>query len=131
MKISENCHEMLLNAEGKALATYSQETGVHVVPISSIKVDGDNIILVNYFFGATLRNINNDPHVALAAWIGLKGYQIKATAIEEKEGERFEAVVKWIAETIPGWVVKSILVLTPTRIFDVSAGAEAGKEVFE
>lgn len=131
MKISENCREMLLNAEGKALATYSSETGVHVVPVSSIRVEEDKIILVNYFFGATLRNINYDPHVALSAWIGLKGYQIKGTVVEEKEGERYEAVVKWIEETIPGRVVKSILVLTPMRVFDVSAGLDAGKEVFE
>lgn len=122
---------MLLKAEGKALATYSTETGVHVVPVSSIRVEEDNIILVNYFFGATLRNINYDPHVALSAWIGLKGYQIKGTVVEEKEGERYDGIVKWIDETIPGRVVKSILVLTPTRVFDVSAGANAGKEVIE
>ena len=131
MKISENCRKMLLKAEGKALATYSTETGVHVVPVSSIMVEEDKIILVNYFFGATLRNINYDPKVALSAWVGLKGYQIKATVVEEKAGERYERVVKWIGETIPGRLVKSILVLSPARIFDVSAGPEAGKEVFE
>jgi predicted pyridoxine 5'-phosphate oxidase superfamily flavin-nucleotide-binding protein len=129
MKIPENCREFLLQAEGKALATYSPKTGVHVVPVSSIKVDGDTIILVNYFFGQTLSNIEQNPQVSLAAWKGLSGYQIKAKAKYETAGPLFALVVEWIAETIPGRVVKGILLLDPTQIFDVSAGKDAGKEI--
>ncbi len=131
MKIAEFCRGILEQAEGKALATYSEETGVHVVPVSSLKLVGEEIILVNYFFDKTLSNIEQNAEVALAAWKGLKGCQIKCTARYETAGERFEEVVAWIAETIPSRVVKGVLLLTPSKQYDVSAGAEAGKEILE
>jgi uncharacterized protein len=131
MKISEFCRDILQTADGKALATYSPHGGVNVVPVSSLRLADDTIILVNYFFSKTLANIQENPAVALAAWKGLKGCQIKATAVYETEGNRFDSVVSWIAETIPGRVVHGILVLTPTKCYDVSAGAEAGKELGE
>jgi len=131
MKISEFCRDILQTADGKALGTYSKETGVNVVPVSSLRLDGDDIILVNYFFSKTLENISKNKEVSLAAWKGLKGCQIKADAVYETEGERFDSVVEWIAETIPSRVVKGIFVLTPTKCYDVSAGAEAGKEIGE
>ncbi len=131
MPISEFCRDVLLTAEGKALATYSQETGVNVVPVSSLRLEGEEIVLVNYFFNKTLENIKINPEVALSAWKGLVGCQIKATARYEESGELFDSVVVWIAETIPGRVVKGVIVLTPTKCYDVSAGAEAGKEIVE
>lgn len=131
MKISEFCRDILQTAEGKALGTYSPETGINVVPVSSLRLEGDEIILVNYFFSKTLENISSHPEVSLAAWKGLKGCQIKAKARYETEGEMFDTVVDWIAETIPGRVVKGILVLTPVKCYDVSAGEEAGKEIVE
>jgi predicted pyridoxine 5'-phosphate oxidase superfamily flavin-nucleotide-binding protein len=67
--------------------------------------------------------------VSLAAWKGLKGCQIKAEARYEESGEQFDTVVAWIAETIPGRVVKGIVILTPAKCYDVSTGAEAGKEI--
>lgn len=130
-KISEFCRDILQTADGKALGTYTEATGINVVPVSSLRLQGDTIILVNYFFNKTLANIAVNSKVSLSAWKGLKGCQIKATAVYETEGERFESVVAWIAETIPSRVVKGILVLTPEQCFDVSAGPEAGKEIEE
>jgi predicted pyridoxine 5'-phosphate oxidase superfamily flavin-nucleotide-binding protein len=129
MKIPEKCRTILQSAEGKALATYSAESGPHVVPVSSILVEDENIILVNYFFNQTLKNISTNPVISLSAWTGLEGYQVKGTAKHEISGPRFDAVVTWIQETIPGRIVKGILVITPEKIFNVSAGSEAGKEV--
>ncbi len=129
MKIPEQCIDILLQADGKALATYSPEAGLHVVPVSSIKVVGDTIVLVNYFFGQTLKNLEENPHVSLAAWKGLEGYQIKATAEYKTEGEIFVDVVAWIKETIPSRVVKGVLLLTPTKITDVSADASRAGQI--
>ena len=129
MKLSQIFVDFILSAEGKALATIGSQTGVHVVPVSSVKIVGDEIILVNYFFGQTLRNITENPEVALACWKGLEGYQIKAQARHETEGELFDEVVVWIQDTIPGRVVKGVLILTPTKMFNVSAGANAGQEI--
>jgi predicted pyridoxine 5'-phosphate oxidase superfamily flavin-nucleotide-binding protein len=130
MKLSPVCAQMLLQAEAKALATFSVESGTHVVPVSTIKFDGDEIILVNYFFGQTLKNLLENKEVALAFWSGLEGYQIKADAYYETEGERFESVVAWIKEILPERIVKGVVVLKPKTITDVSAdAARAGKVV--
>ncbi|MEK7462664.1 MAG: pyridoxamine 5'-phosphate oxidase family protein [Patescibacteria group bacterium] len=131
MKIPQQCLSILQAADGKALATFSAESGAHVVPVSSIRIEGDTILLVNYFFGQTLKNIEKNPRVSLAAWQGLEGFQIKATARHEINGEVFDSVVAWIKETIPSRVVKGVVVLTPTEIYDVSADStRAGTIVF-
>lgn len=118
--LPNDCIEVILNATGKALAT-SSDGEVHVVPVSSVRVVDGKIQLVNYFFGKTLSNLLDNPKVSLAVWKGLVGYQIKASAKHETEGEVFEEIKAWIKETIPDRIVKGVLILTPEKIYDVSA----------
>ena len=129
MQIPLEAEQALLEAEAKALATYSEADGVSVVPVSSVRVIGGNVVLVNYFFGQTVRNIEENPDVALTFWSGLSGYRIKAKAKYETEGEVFDEVVGWVKDTLPTRVVKGVVILKPVALFDISAGAEAGKEV--
>jgi predicted pyridoxine 5'-phosphate oxidase superfamily flavin-nucleotide-binding protein len=129
MQIPLAVEQALLEAEAKALATYSSADGVSVVPVSSVRVIGGKIVLVNYFFGQTLRNIEENPDVAMTFWSGLSGYRIKAKAEYKTKGEVFDEVVGWIQETLPTRVVKGVVILTPTALFDISAGPEAGKRV--
>ncbi len=126
------CAEFLLQADAKALATFGSQSGVHVVPVSTVKIVNGEIVLVNYFMGQTLANVKENPEVSLACWKGLAGYQIKATARVEESGELFDSIVAWVKTILPDRVVKGIVVLTPTAAFDVSADAvKAGKEVIE
>jgi predicted pyridoxine 5'-phosphate oxidase superfamily flavin-nucleotide-binding protein len=130
MEVNQACVEMLLAADGKALATHSSSSGVNVVPVSSIKIIEGEIVLVNYFFRQTLKNIQENPDVSLACWKGLEGFQVKCTARYEIEGKIFDDITTWIKETLPDRVVKGVVVLTPTSVFDVSADAlRAGKKV--
>ncbi len=130
MQLSAACVETLLHAEAKALATKSSAGEVNVVPVSTLKMVGDEILLVNYFFGQTLENIQSNPEVALAYWKGLEGYQLKAVARYETTGALFDEVVMWIKEILPSRVVKGIVILTPQSVRDISADAErAGKVV--
>lgn len=131
MILPQEIENALLGAEGKALATYSQTEGVNVVPVSSVRIIDGKVILVDYFFGQTLRNIKTNPEVALAFWSGFNGYRIKASVQYKTEGEIFDEVVAWIKETIPSRVMRGGLVLEAVAIFDISAGDEAGKEVLE
>jgi len=110
MQIPIEVEQALLEAEAKALATYSEVEGVSVVPVSSVRVVDGQVVLVNYFFGQTVRNIESNPDVSLAFWSGLSGYRIKAKAEYKTEGEVFDEVVGWIKETIPSRVVKGVLV---------------------
>ena len=132
MKLSISCEEFILQADAKALATFGSQSGVHVVPVSTIKLVEGEIVLVNYFMGQTLKNITENPEVALTSWKGLAGYQIKAKARYEDKGELFDSVVTWVGNILPERIVKGVVILTPTIIFDISADAEkAGKEVTE
>lgn len=123
MTLDKKITDILLHADGKALATIGGDFP-HVVPVSTIKVVDDQIILVNYFFNATLENILTNQNVALSCWKGLSGYQIKAIASYETNGIRFDEVTDWITEILPERIVKGILILTPVAIFDVTATAK-------
>lgn len=122
MKLTQSITDMILNAESKALATNISDT-LNVVPVSTVKIINDQIILVNYFLGKTLENIQKNPHVALACWKGLEGYQIKGRIEHVVSGELFDSITSWVKKILPKRVVKGILVLTPEEIFDVSADA--------
>lgn len=129
MQIPLAVEQALLEAEAKALATYSKAEGVSVVPVSSVRMIGGNVVLVNYFFGQTMRNIEENPDVALTFWSGLAGYRIKAKAEYKTKGEVFDEVVGWIKDTQPTRTVKGVLLLKPVALFDISAGEGAGKKV--
>ena len=128
MNIPDVCKKYLTEAEGKALATCG-DGGVSVVPVSRLKLMGEKIVLVNYFFSQSLTNIEQNPQVALAAWIGLEGCRVEATAEHLTDGEIFNEVVAWIKETLPERVVKGVLVLSPTAFYNISAGPEAGSKI--
>ncbi len=120
--------EILLTAEGKALATYG-EGGVNVVPVSTIRLIGEEIVLVNYFLNKTLSNLKANPEVALACWKGFAGYQIKGQARYETEGEIFDEIVVWIKEILPDRTVKGIIVIKPAEVFDITASSTRAGQV--
>lgn len=123
MKLPQKVAEILLKADGKALAT-SYKDNINVVPVSSIKIVDDKIWLINYFMGKTLQNIIQNPCASLACWKGLEGYQIKASVTYVTDGGDFAKAKEWIAGILPERVVKGLLILEPTEIFDVSASKE-------
>ena len=122
MKLSNTITDVLLNADGKALATAAQKYP-NVIPVSTIKIVNDEIVLVDYFMGKTLENIQEDSNVSLACWKGLEGYQIKATATYTTEGETVTSIREWVSEILPDRKVRGVLILTPHEVYDVSATA--------
>ena len=129
MKLENTIIEMVLNAEAKALATCDSDE-LNVVPVSTVKIIDDKIILVNYFMGKTLKNIQNNSKVALACWSGLSGCQIKASAEHQTEGKLFDDIKSWVAEILPSRIVKGIIILNPDEVYDISASSErAGNKI--
>lgn len=129
MKLEQSVIDTILNADAKALATCCNNE-VNVVPVSTVKVVDDTIWLMNYFMGETLANVCDNPRVALACWKGLEGIKIKATVEHVAEGPVFEKAEAWVAEVAPVRKLKSLLVLTPTAVYDVAPVAElAGKHI--
>ena len=119
MKLSPKVKEALLQAPAKALATYASGN-VNVVPVSSVKIVDDEIWLINYFFDKTISNIQKNEKIALTFWSGLNGFQLKADAFYETEGNQFEDAVQWIATAHPNRLVKGLVKLKPTEVFDIS-----------
>ena len=90
MIISETIKDVIMHAEGKALATYGGGE-INVAPVSTIKILEDGkILLINYFMNKTLANILENPKVSLACWRDLEGYQIKGEVEYQESGELFE-----------------------------------------
>tara|TARA_B100000745_G_scaffold295726_1_gene240181 strand:+ start:1029 stop:1421 length:393 start_codon:yes stop_codon:yes gene_type:complete len=123
MKLTKQIIEVIENADGKALATAVPEC-LHVVPVSTVRVEGDKILLVNYFMGKTLENLQENPNVSLACWRGLEGFQVKANVEYVTEGEVFDSMKKWIKEILPDRTVKGVLILSPYEVYDITATIE-------
>jgi predicted pyridoxine 5'-phosphate oxidase superfamily flavin-nucleotide-binding protein len=121
--LSEQIQAALLNAEAKALATIGP-AGLNVVPVSVIDVTEDNIFLFDFFMGKTVENIQAEAQVALTAWAGLTGVQVRATAEYISDGEVFDVANETMKEQYPERVLKGVLVLTPKAVYDVTADRE-------
>lgn len=122
MEFSQKIIDALLCAEGKALAT-TGKYGINVVPVSTVRVEGGKILLMNYFFKKTLENILEQPRVALTFWSGLEGYQVKGSVAYVDSGSVFEEARNWILNNVADRTLLGLLVLTPEEVFNISPGA--------
>lgn len=129
MKIPKHITQALRDAENKALATYGKH-GINVVPVSTIFVEQEKILLVDYFFKKTVANLKENHTVALACWSGLKGYQVKGTCKYLKTGKVFSKIKKWAAKKHPDRTVSGVLAITPEDIYTVGANPESGYSIF-
>ena len=59
-------------------------------------IDDETILISDQFFNKTLKNLKDNPQIAITIWDKLEGYQIKGTATIETSGKRFEETAKWI-----------------------------------
>ena len=118
---SSTISDVLTTAAAKAFATYGN-TGINVVPVSMIRVNDDTIWLFDFFMDKTVQNLDVKAPVALTAWTDMKGIQIKADAQYVTEGVEFMEAVAWGKEQNPARVVKGLIILTPTKIHDISPG---------
>ncbi|MCA9359253.1 pyridoxamine 5'-phosphate oxidase family protein [Candidatus Kaiserbacteria bacterium] len=123
--LTQDLIESISGAEAKALATCGPE-GVNVVPVSVIKVSEKEIILYDFFMDKTVKNLQIDPDVALTAWSGLVGLQVKAKADYQTEGGLYQSSVEEMKVQFPDRTLRGIIVLRLTHVYDISAGASAG-----
>ena len=119
MKFNQINSEIILNADSKALATMSVDT-INVVPVSTVNIIDDKIILVNYFMEKTLDNVLQNPQASLVCWTELTGIQIKSKVDYQTTGTIFETMKKIVSKTSPERIVQGVLVLNPIEIFDIS-----------
>lgn len=118
---SSTIRDVLSTAAAKAFATYGN-TGINVVPVSMIRVNDDTIWLFDFFMDKTVQNLDVKAPVALTAWTDMKGIQVKADAQYITVGDEFTEAVAWVKGQNPARVVKGLIILTPTKIHDISPG---------
>lgn len=111
--------KFLLNSEAKSLATFGKY-GINVIPVSTIFIEEDKIILVDYFMQKTLENILENKEISFAAWRDLFGFQIKADCEYVKDGELFKKIVVKVKDILPDRIVKGILILSIKNIVDIA-----------
>jgi len=126
--MKKHVSQFIVTSESKALATYA-EGKVNVVPVSSIKVMGDDIWLIDYFMEKTSENIKKNPGISLVCWKDMMGYQLKGLAIYESEGERYKKACEWIAPIHPDRIVKGLIVFTPLEVFDIAPAKNTGEQI--
>lgn len=119
MKLSPEHIQRITSAEAKALGTYGPH-GVNVIPVSTVKIFEDHIVLVNYFMNKTVENLSENNKVSLSCWTGFDGIQIKAEADYQTEGHIFEEVRQWAQEAFPDRTVGGVIILTPLRVFSIT-----------
>ncbi|NCO62030.1 hypothetical protein GW879_01075 [Candidatus Kaiserbacteria bacterium] len=107
-------------AEAKAFATYGKR-GINVIPVSVVSVGPESIILYNFFMGKTIENILSDNLVSLSCWSGLTGVQIKGVATYVTAGAVFEQAKVQMLEQFPTRVLKGLVTITPSEVYDISA----------
>jgi predicted pyridoxine 5'-phosphate oxidase superfamily flavin-nucleotide-binding protein len=118
---SSTIRDVLTTANAKAFAT-NGIAGINVVPVSMIRVNDHTIWLFDFFMDKTIQNLGVKAPVALTAWTDMKGIQIKADAQYITDGDEFTEAVAWVKEQNPARVVKGLIILTPTKIHDISPG---------
>lgn len=119
MQLSEEQVNFILTAESKALATHGIGN-VNVVPVSTVFVFDNKIILVDYFMKKTTENIDTYPWASLVCWSGLEGFQIKGHINYVTSGILFDNIKRKIATDLPQRIVKGILSMTPASLYDIS-----------
>lgn len=119
----------ILTAEAKALST-SGKHGINVVPISVIDINDGVIFLYDFFMHKTVDNLLNNPEVALCAWRGLVGVQIKGSAEYITNGKIYSEAEEKMKIKFPDRVLTGLIKITPSSVYDVSADvAKSGKRI--
>lgn len=119
MKLSDSTLNSLMSANAKALAT-TGPAGLNVVPVSTVKIIGNDIYLVDYFFNKTRENLKAGNSVALTFWNGITGYQLKAESHYLTTGSAFDTIKRWGQQNYPERTVYGVIKIDPHEIFDIS-----------
>lgn len=121
MRITSTVKTILETAPAKAFATTCPED-INVVPVSMIRVNDSSIWLFDFFMNKTVHNACASSACALTAWEDMQGIQIKGDVTYVTGGEFFDEAVEWVQIQNPERVVKGLLIIDPTAIFDISPG---------
>jgi predicted pyridoxine 5'-phosphate oxidase superfamily flavin-nucleotide-binding protein len=134
--LNERMKEIFSKQGVFVLGTADSKGSPNVVPVGAIKIlDNETILVSDQYFLKTLKNLRENPKVAISFWEMDKGegYQIKGDATIHTDGKIFEETVEWVrkyGEEI-GHPLKSkgAIVIKITEIYSVTPGSNAGQKI--
>ena len=130
IKVTEEIKESLKAIKVAYLSTASKDGTPNVVPIGAVKfLDDETLLISDQYFNKTLKNLQENPKIALAWWGEKGGFQIKADITIHTEGEIFRQDVEWVHGIRPTLQPKSAIVAKITGVYIVKSGPDAGKQI--
>ncbi len=114
------------------VATASKDGVPNVVPIHFVKIyDEDTILLVDNFMNKSLKNLQENPQIAISVWDmnTNQAYQIKGQATIVTSGKPFDEAIAWVKKGMPDVNPKSAILMQVTHIYNTQPGSDLGKEL--
>ncbi|NLX49040.1 MAG: pyridoxamine 5'-phosphate oxidase family protein [Methanospirillum sp.] len=128
--LTPDIEESLRETKTAFLATSSGDGCPNVVPIAAFTVlDNGSLLISDQFFNKTLKNMQQNPRIALSWWGGKGGFQVKGTVTLHTDDEVFSRNVAWMKEFRPNLVPKTAVLVTVTDVYTVVPGDEPGKKI--
>ena len=132
-KLFDNVKTIFNKTAIYAVATASKDGLPNVVPIHFVKIynEDDTILLVDNFMDKTLKNIEENPLIAISVWDTDKkqAFQLKGGASIIKSGKPFDDALDWVQKAMPNIKPRSAILLKVTNVYNCQPGPDLGKEL--
>ena len=92
-------------------------------------LDDETLLISDQFFNKTLKNLQENPKIALAWWGDQGGFQIKADITIHTDDEIFRQNVEWVHSIKESLQPKSAILGKITGVYIVKSGPDAGKKI--
>ncbi|HOG82915.1 MAG TPA: pyridoxamine 5'-phosphate oxidase family protein [Smithellaceae bacterium] len=130
IKVTDEIKDSLKSTKIAFLSTAAKDGSPNVVPIGAFKfLDDETLLISDQFFNKTLKNLQENPKIALAWWGNQGGFQIKADITIHTDDEIFRQNVEWVQSIKESLQPKSAIVGKITGVYIVKSGPDAGKKI--
>ena len=130
IKVTDEIKDSLKSTKIAFLSTAAKDGSPNVVPIGAFKfLDDETLLISDQFFNKTLKNLQENPKIALAWWGDQGGFQIKADITIHTDDEIFRQNVEWVHSIKESLQPKSAIVGKITGVYIVKSGPDAGKKI--
>ncbi len=131
MKKLENVSKLFQDQEStKVVSTVSKEGEVHSIVAGSVMVIDENTMAVaEVMMNTTAANLECNGKVSLLAVKGTESYLVNGTVQKRNtDGPLFDAIAEKFAAM--NMKIRAVWTFTVDKIYDESAGPNAGKQIF-
>ena len=130
IKVTDEIKDSLKSTKIAFLSTAAKDGSPNVVPIGAFKfLDDETLLISDQFFNKTLKNLQENPKIALAWWGNQGGFQIKADITIHTDDEIFRQNVEWVQSIKESLQPKSAIVGKITGVYIVKSGPDAGEKI--